>query len=124
MNQQKPGNTYNQSGNIGIGHNEGEIRGNAKVSGVINEAAQQDLTQAAAEIQQLLDQLAKDNPAETTAEKMVVGAKVVDEISSNPSRWQKPIRVIKAMGMEALAEAIDRPIFNIAKAGLEAALEE
>ena len=33
------------------------------------------------------------------------------------------IKVIKAMGVEALAEAVDNPIFNIAKAGIEAALE-
>ncbi|MEM7728688.1 MAG: hypothetical protein AAF311_05365, partial [Pseudomonadota bacterium] len=39
-------------GNFGIGHNEGEIKGNAKIGGVINKAAQQDLQQAATEIQQ------------------------------------------------------------------------
>ncbi|MEM7760115.1 MAG: hypothetical protein AAF298_18620, partial [Cyanobacteria bacterium P01_A01_bin.40] len=124
VNQQKPGNTYNQSGNFGIGHNEGEIKGNAKIGGVINKAAQQDLQQAATEIQQLLEQLSQDNPTETTAQKMVVGAQVVEVISNNPSRWKKPIKVIKAMGIEALAEAIDNPIFNVAKAGLEDALEE
>ncbi|MEM9274385.1 MAG: pentapeptide repeat-containing protein [Cyanobacteria bacterium P01_F01_bin.143] len=117
------GNTYNQSGNIGIGHNQGNISGNTKIAGVINESAQQDLTAAATEIQQLLDQLSKTYPTKKYAEKMEVGAKLIEEIENNPTRWQKVINVIKAMGIEALAEAVDNPIFNIAKAGIEAAVE-
>ena len=118
------GNYYNQSGNIGIGHNENAISENAKVAGVINEAAQQDLAQAAGEIQQLLDQLSQTYPTKTTSEKMAVGTKLTEEIENNPTRWQKVINVIKAMGIEAVAEAVDNPIFNIAKAGIEAALTE
>ena len=114
---------YFNTKQAGIVYNDGEISGNAKVAAVINEAAPQDLTQAAAEIQKLLNQLEKDNPTETTPEKMKVGTKLVEEISNNPNKWQKVIKVIKAMGVEALAEAVDNPIFNIAKAGIEAALE-
>ncbi|MGK7894403.1 MAG: pentapeptide repeat-containing protein [Xenococcus sp. (in: cyanobacteria)] len=118
------GNYYDQKGNVRIGHiSGGTISGNAKVAGVINEAAQQDLAQAAAEIQQLLDQLSKTYPTKTSSEKMVVGTKLTEEIENNPTRWQKVINVIKAMGIEAVAEAVDNPIFNIAKAGIEAALE-
>ncbi|MEM9275690.1 MAG: hypothetical protein AAGA80_22430 [Cyanobacteria bacterium P01_F01_bin.143] len=123
-NQEIKGNYYQQSGNFGIGHmSGGTIAGNAKIAGIINESAPQDLAQAAAEIQQLLDQLAKTYPTKTTSEKMAVGVKLTEELENNPTRWQKPIKVIKAMGVEALAEAVDNPIFNIAKAGIEAALE-
>ena len=114
---------YFNTKQAGIVNNEGEISGNAKVAVVINEAAQQDLTQAAAEIQKLLKQLEKDNPTETTPQKMTVGAKLVEEISNNPDKWHKVIKVIKAMGVQALADAVDNPIFNIAKAGIETALE-
>ena len=116
--------TGEQKGNFGIGHmSGGTISGNAKVAGVINEAAQQDLAQAAAEIQQLLDQLSQTYPTKTRSKKMAVGAKITEEIENNPTRWQKVINIIKAMGIEAVAEAVDNPIFNIAKARIEAALE-
>ena len=119
VSSQSSGNTYHQSGNIGIGHNEGEIKGNAKVAGVINEAAQQDLTQAAAEIQQLLDQLAKTNPTETPAEKMMVGVKVAEEIEKDPTLKQRIINALKAMTVEAFMEAIDHPLANVVRAGIE-----
>ena len=123
-NENIEGNYYEQQGNFGIGHmSGGTISGNAKVAGVINEAAPQDLAQAAAEIQQLLGQLSKTYPTENTLEQMTVGVKLAEEIKNNPTRWQKVINVIKAMGIEAVAEAVDNPIFNIAKAGIEAALE-
>ena len=83
----------------------------------------QSLAEAAAEIQQLLDQLSQEYPTETFAEKGAVADKTIQEIKDNPTRWQKVIKVIQAMGIEALAEAVDNPIFNIAKAGIEAALE-
>ncbi|MEM8720953.1 MAG: hypothetical protein AAGE84_16925 [Cyanobacteria bacterium P01_G01_bin.39] len=64
INDNKPnmasGNTYNTE-KAGIVHNEGDIKDNAKITAEINEAGQQDLTQVAAEIQQLLDQLQKTN---------------------------------------------------------------
>ncbi|VEP14551.1 putative Pentapeptide repeat protein [Hyella patelloides LEGE 07179] len=113
---------YFKTEKAGIVNNEGDISGGI-ITGEYNEAAPQNLTQAAAEIQQLLEQLSKTYPTKTPSEKMVVGAKVIEEITNNPNRWQKPIKVIKAMGIEALAEAVDNPIFNIAKAGIEAALE-
>lgn len=54
-NEKIEGNYYEQSGNFGIGHmSGGEIKGNAKVAGVINEGEKQNLAEAAAEIQALL----------------------------------------------------------------------
>ena len=120
VSSQSSGNTYHQSGNIGIGHNEDKIKGNAKVAGVINEAAQQDLKQAAAEIQQLLEQLSKTNPTETLSQKAVVAEKTIENIENNPTLKQKIIKAIKAMGIEAFMEAIDHPIANVLRAGIEA----
>ncbi|MEL6441422.1 MAG: hypothetical protein AAFQ80_19485 [Cyanobacteria bacterium J06621_8] len=74
-------NTFSQSGNFGIGNmSGGTISGNAKIGGVINEAAQQDLTQAAAEIQDLLNQLQQSNAVtletaqQQTAKNLVIKA--------------------------------------------------
>ncbi|MDJ0899670.1 MAG: hypothetical protein QNJ55_12750 [Xenococcus sp. MO_188.B8] len=123
-NENIKGNYYEQKGNFGIGHmSGGTISENAKVAGIINKAMQQDLAQSAAEIQQLLDQLSKTYSTKTFAEKGAVADQLLEKIKNNPTRWQKVINVIKAMGVEALAEAVDNPIFNIAKAEIEATLE-
>ena len=114
---------YFKTEKAGIVYNKGNISGDIKVAEVINEAAQQDLAQAAADIQQLLDQLSQTYPTATFAEKGAVADKTIEEIKNNPTLLRKVINVIKAMGIEALAEAVDNPIFNIAKAGIEAALE-
>ena len=79
-NEKIEGDYYEQKGNFGIGHmSGGEIKGNAKVAGVINEAEEQDLAKAAAEIQALIRQLEQDNPTNTTTEQMVVATKGVNE---------------------------------------------
>ncbi|MDJ0903340.1 MAG: COR domain-containing protein [Xenococcus sp. MO_188.B8] len=116
-------NTYNQSGNIGIGHNEGTISGNAKIAGVMNEAVQQDLAEAALEIQQLLDQLSKTYPTKTLAQKGAVADKTIEEIKNNPALLKKVTQAIDASGINKLAEVVDRPIFNLAKDDIEVALE-
>ena len=56
-------NTYNQTGNFGIGHmSGGEIKGNAKIAGVINESSAKNLEEIAQEIEKLIDYLAKNPP--------------------------------------------------------------
>ena len=119
MNNQSSGNTYNTK-EAAIVHNQGDIKGNAKVALVINEAAQQDLTQAAVEIQKLLEQLSKDNPTETFAEKGAIADMTIQEIENNPTLKQKIISSLRAMGIEAFMEAIDHPVANVLRAGIEA----
>lgn len=119
-----PGNqgySYNQSGNFGIGHmSGGEIKGNAKVAGIINEAQQQNLAEAAAEIQQLLKQLSQSYPIETLTQKAVVAEKVINHIEETPTLKQRVVSAIKAIGIEAFMEAIDHPVANVLRAGIEA----
>lgn len=111
---------YEQSGNIGIGHmSGGEIKGNAKVAGVINEAEQQNLADAAAEIQALLEQLSETYPTTTSREKNIVVGEVVDQIENNPTLKSKVINALKAGGKEAFKEAIDHPLVNILMATIE-----
>ena len=97
------GNTYNQSGNIGIGHmSGGEIKDNVKVAGVINEGNPQNLAEAAAEIQALLEQLEKTYPINTTTEQMLVATKAIEQIESNSTWKQKAIAAFKQGSLNVL----------------------
>jgi hypothetical protein len=79
----------------------------------------QNLAEAAAEIQQLLQQLEQTNPTTSTSEKMTVVAKAVDEIEKNPTLKVRIIGALKSGGTEALKEAIDHPLVNILMASIE-----
>ena len=108
-----------QTGNFGVGINQGTIASGAKVAGIINEAQQQTLTDAAAQIQQLLEQLSQTSPTTTNKEKMVVVTEAVDLIESNPTLKAKVINALRTGGTEALKEAIDHPLVNILLAAIE-----
>ena len=111
---------YEQSGNFGIGYmSGGEIKDNARVSGVINEAEKQNLADAAEEIQGLLEQLSETYPTTTSREKNIVVGEAVEQIESNFTRKSKVINALKAGGTEALREAIDHPLGNIFVATIE-----
>ena len=114
------GDKYEQSGNSGIGHmSGGEIQEGAKVAGVINEAEQKNLADAAKDIQQLLEQLSETYPTTTSREKNIVVGEAVDQIENNPTLKAKVINSLKAGGTEAFKEAIDHPLVNILVASIE-----
>ena len=79
----------------------------------------QNLAEAAAEIQQLLNQLSQSNPTTTSKEKMIVVSEVVDQIENNPTLKAKVINALKAGGVEAFKEALDHPLVNILVATIE-----
>ena len=119
-NENIKGNYYEQKGNFGIGHmSGGEIKGNAKVAGVINEAENQNLADAATEIQQLLEQLSTTYPTSTNKEKIAVIGEAVDQIENNPTLKAKVINALKAGGTEAFKEAVNHPLVNILVATIE-----
>jgi uncharacterized protein YjbI with pentapeptide repeats len=84
-----------------------------------NPEQKQNLAQAAADIQQLLNQLSQSYPTATTSEKMSVVAKAVDEIESDPTLKARVIGALKAGGTEAFKELIDNPLVNILLASIE-----
>ncbi|MFN6565255.1 MAG: pentapeptide repeat-containing protein [Nostoc sp. ChiSLP01] len=84
-----------------------------------NPEQKQNLVQAAAEIQQLLNQLSQTYPTATTSQRMTVVAKAVDEIESNPTLKARVIGALKAGGTEAFKELIDHPLVNILLASIE-----
>ena len=79
----------------------------------------QNLSEAAAEIQALLEQLAKTYPTETLSQQAVVAETAIAEIERNPTFKERVIAAIKAMGVEAFMEAIDHPVANVLRAGVE-----
>ncbi|WP_189525104.1 hypothetical protein [Nostoc sp. 'Peltigera membranacea cyanobiont' 232] len=79
----------------------------------------QNLAQAAADIQQLLNQLSQTYPTTTTSQKMSVVAKAVDEIENNPTLKVRVTGALKAGGTEAFKELIDHPLVNILLASIE-----
>jgi hypothetical protein len=82
-------------------------------------SSNQNLTEAAAQIQQLLKQLEATNPTTTNFEKTMVVAKAVDEIEKNPTLKARVIGALKSGGKEALKEAVDHPLVNILMASIE-----
>ncbi len=110
--------TITQSGSFAVVVNKGNINAH-NVGKSINESQPQSLAQAAAEIQQLLEQLSQTNPTSTNAQKMAVVAEAVDHIERDPTLKARVINALKMGGIEAFKEAIDHPLVNILAAGME-----
>ncbi len=109
--------TFNlQNAQIGGGLVDAETVNAEQIGGNITNYTteqKQNLAQAAAEIQQLLTQLEQTNPTTTSAQKMAVVAKAVDEIEKNPTLKARVVGALKSGGVEALKEALDHPLVNV-----------
>ncbi|GGA40482.1 hypothetical protein [Okeania sp. KiyG1] len=73
----------------------------------------QNLAEAAAEIQELLEQLSQTYPTTTEKEQIELAVEAVDEIQHNPTLKSRLITALKAGAMEALKESINHPVANI-----------
>jgi len=101
---------YEQSGQLGANQiNQSEIQSGAKVAGVINEAEQQNLNQAAAEIQNLLEQLEKSYSTEKTGGETQLGTEAIMQINNNPTLKRKIMRSLKAGGIDAIENLLSHP---------------
>lgn len=79
----------------------------------------QNLAEAAAEIQQLLNQLGQTYPTNTPLEKQIAVTEALRQIDSNPTLKARVIGALKSGGTEALKELVDHPLVNILLATLE-----
>ena len=114
------GDRYLQSGNLGIGHmSGGQIEAGAKVAGVLNEAEQRNLSETAPEIQQLLEQLAKSYPTDTTTGKMAIATEAIKQIEANPSLMTRVLSAISAGGVSALEAFLNHPAASFVIGGLQ-----
>jgi pyrroline-5-carboxylate reductase len=83
------------------------------------EQKRQDLAEAAAEIQKLLEQLAENYPTETLTQKAAVAEEALQIIESNPTFKQRVVSAIEGMTVEALMQFLDHPVANIMREGIE-----
>ncbi|NEP80069.1 MAG: hypothetical protein F6K39_19030 [Okeania sp. SIO3B3] len=89
----------------------------------------QNLAQAAAEIQELLEQLDKNDSQDRTSqamtdfEKMTIASKAIQVIESNLTLKERVINALKAAGPDAFKEALNHPIANILLAAFEGWVE-
>jgi|GEM_PF-1540235 len=79
----------------------------------------QTLAEAAAEIQQLLEQLSETYPTTTPLEQMTVATKAIEQIDNNPSLKQRIVSALTGAGTEAIKVAIDHPLASILVAAIE-----
>ena len=95
-----------QAGNFGVGVNQGEIKDNAKVAGILNEAEQQNLTEIITEVQAIITPLAQTYPNNPTTQ----GIKAIEAIEKNPNLKQKLIEAAKKGCLEAFKKSLDNPV--------------
>lgn len=110
---------YNQSGQFGIGHmSGGEIKEGAEVTGVRNEAQQQnlkDLEEAVSEVQSLLAKHSQTYPNNMPLQ----AAKTIEEIENRPSLKQKLIGAAQQAGIKAIEKTLDNPAGAIITGAIE-----
>ena len=98
----------------------GGVAGRDYQGNVTHYHQQQNLIEAASYIKNLLQELEQDYPSDTLSEKAVIAEKAIEKIQNAPNWKEKITNAIKAMGVEAFMEAIDHPIANVFRAGIEA----
>ncbi|AOX02154.1 hypothetical protein BJP34_24360 [Moorena producens PAL-8-15-08-1] len=84
-----------------------------------NPEQKQNLAEAAAEIQQLLETLDKTYPTDTTTGKMNVAAAAVDQIDTNPALSNRVLSALKAGGVSAFEQLLNHPAASFVIGALE-----
>ncbi|HEY9637289.1 MAG TPA: pentapeptide repeat-containing protein [Coleofasciculaceae cyanobacterium] len=79
----------------------------------------QSLTDTAAKIQKLLQQLEQVYPIHTPLEKQMVVTEVIKRIENNPSLKSWVVTALKGVSIETLKQLIDHPLVNLLLAALE-----
>jgi len=99
--------TFNNE-NATIGSQVGKAESGSTIQATQTIYQQQNLAEAAAEIQQLLDQLAQMNPTTIQVEEALH-----QEIKRNPTLRARLKSALKAGGLEALKAFFNHPLFSI-----------
>ena len=116
--------TINIGTNLGSPVVSGNVQGN--VSSELRDAfntyhqeQKQNLTEAAAEIQQLLEQLEKSYSTETTIGKMGLATEVIERIDNNPTLRARVLNALKAGSVKAFEQFLNHPAASFVIAALE-----
>ncbi len=115
-------NTYHWHGDRVSGDkiNGDKIMGD-KIDTQINNS--QNLTQAAKDIKELLDQLDRDYDRTTSSGQAMISAKMVEALEKDPTLRARVINALKEGGTTALEELVDHPAVKILVATLKGFLE-
>lgn len=106
-------NGSNNQFNSGSGDNVGQDK---NITNVYNS---QDLSQAAVDIQELLEQLDKTYNTNTTTGKMTIATQAIEQIDNDANLTQKIISAVKSGSISALESLIDHPAASFFIAALE-----
>lgn len=79
----------------------------------------QSLADAAAEIQNLLEQLEKTYPTDTTVNKMKIATEAIGQIENNPTLMQRILSALKTGGTRAIKQFLNHPAASFVLAVLE-----
>jgi chemotaxis response regulator CheB len=109
---------------IGASTVSGNVQGNvsSEVKDSFNTYTQEQkrtLAEAADEIQQLLIQLEKSYPTDTTTGKMTVATEAIKHIDSNPKLHKRVLNALKAGGVQALEQFLNHPAASFVIGALE-----
>ncbi|MBE9053448.1 pentapeptide repeat-containing protein [Nostocales cyanobacterium LEGE 11386] len=107
-------------GNVYGGMQAAQGNNNVQTSTTYSSSEQkQNLAEAAAEIQALLEQLSQSYPTETMSGKMALAAEATQRIENNPTLMQKTISALRAGGTAALEQALSHPAASFVIAALD-----
>ena len=92
-----------------------EVKDNARqqANQHIHQDSHQNLTQAAKDIKDLLDQLDKDYDRNTPTGQTMISAKAIESIENNPSLKDRLFKAIEEGGSAALEQLVDHPAIKI-----------
>jgi hypothetical protein len=117
--QAKSNMTENRTIQIGTGNYNERIEGDYIQGDYYAASNQQNIAEAAAEIQKLLEQLDKSYPADTTLGKMQLAAETIKAIENNPTLAQRVTSALKAGSVQALAQLLNHPAASFVIGALE-----
>ncbi len=86
------------------------IAANVEGNFIVNHPEAKTLSEIAAEIQQLLEQLSQTYPTTTTIEKMSVATTAIQHIEKNSNLRQRVINALKTGGIQALEQMLNHPV--------------
>ncbi len=84
-----------------------------------NPETRQNLTEAAGEIQELLDKLSETYPTNTTTGKIKIAEEAIEEIENNPQLKQKLLSAIKIGTLAAIDSMLNHPAASFFIAAME-----
>lgn len=95
------------------------IEGNYIQGNYYDNVQKQSLAEAAAEIQQLLEQLEKSYPTDTTTGKMALATEIIQRIDKNPTLTARILSALKVGSVKAFEQFLSHPAASFVIGALE-----